>query len=208
MAAHESQSLIVEMQACRSDAFLRWLGPELHAAFGGDPAAVSTGQSRPALAADRARLHPRRCRRDDLSGARHPALPAGAGADRGRRSRWRICRAHGTKGCRRCSASRRRTMRAAACRTSIGTMARSAISRATRWARWRRRSSWRRRGAMCPNWTRRWAGRSVAAARLAARQGAWPRAACSEFNDLLRAATGKPLDPADFEAHLTARYLQ
>ena len=27
------------------------------------------------------------------------------------------------------------------------------------------------------------------------------------FNDLLRAATGKPLDPADFEAHLTARYL-
>ena len=27
MAAHESQSLIVEMQACRSDAFLHWLGP-------------------------------------------------------------------------------------------------------------------------------------------------------------------------------------
>jgi len=27
------------------------------------------------------------------------------------------------------------------------------------------------------------------------------------FNDLLRAATGKPLDPADFEAHLAARYL-
>ena len=38
MAAHESQSLIVEMQACRSDAFLDWLGPELHATFGGDPA--------------------------------------------------------------------------------------------------------------------------------------------------------------------------
>ena len=38
MAAHESQSLIVEMQACRSDAFLNWLGPELHATFGGDPA--------------------------------------------------------------------------------------------------------------------------------------------------------------------------
>ena len=27
------------------------------------------------------------------------------------------------------------------------------------------------------------------------------------FNELLRAATGKPLDPADFTAHLTARYL-
>jgi carboxypeptidase Taq len=35
MATHESQSLIVEMQACRSDAFLSWLGPQLHAAFDG-----------------------------------------------------------------------------------------------------------------------------------------------------------------------------
>ena len=38
MAVHESQSLIIEMQACRSDAFLSWLGPELHGAFGGDAA--------------------------------------------------------------------------------------------------------------------------------------------------------------------------
>jgi len=38
MAAHESQSLIVEMQAGRSDAFLRFLAPELAAAFGPDPA--------------------------------------------------------------------------------------------------------------------------------------------------------------------------
>lgn len=36
MAAHESQSLIIEMQACRSDAFLAFLGGELHRAFGGD----------------------------------------------------------------------------------------------------------------------------------------------------------------------------
>ena len=41
MAAHESQSLIIEMQASRSDAFLSWLGPELHAAFGGDAAVFS-----------------------------------------------------------------------------------------------------------------------------------------------------------------------
>jgi carboxypeptidase Taq len=27
------------------------------------------------------------------------------------------------------------------------------------------------------------------------------------FQDLLRTATGKPLDPADFQEHLTARYL-
>jgi carboxypeptidase Taq len=38
MAAHESQSLIIEMQASRSDAFLSWLGPRMHAAFGGDAA--------------------------------------------------------------------------------------------------------------------------------------------------------------------------
>jgi carboxypeptidase Taq len=41
MAAHESQSLIVEMQACRSDAYLSWLGPELHGVFGGDPGPYS-----------------------------------------------------------------------------------------------------------------------------------------------------------------------
>ena len=37
MAMHESQSLIVEMQAFRSDAFLGWLGGRLHDAFGGAP---------------------------------------------------------------------------------------------------------------------------------------------------------------------------
>ncbi len=35
MAAHESQSLIMEMQACRSDAFLGWMSNELVAAFKG-----------------------------------------------------------------------------------------------------------------------------------------------------------------------------
>ncbi len=34
MAAHESQSLIVEMQACRSDAYLGWLGGRLAQTFG------------------------------------------------------------------------------------------------------------------------------------------------------------------------------
>ncbi len=37
MGAHESQSLIIEMQACRSDPYLAWLGPELHGTFGGPP---------------------------------------------------------------------------------------------------------------------------------------------------------------------------
>ena len=39
MAVHESQSLLVEMQACRDDAYLGWLGGVLRTAFGGDAAA-------------------------------------------------------------------------------------------------------------------------------------------------------------------------
>lgn len=38
MAVHESQSLTVEMQACRGDDFLGWLAPVLADAFGADPA--------------------------------------------------------------------------------------------------------------------------------------------------------------------------
>jgi carboxypeptidase Taq len=43
MAAHESQSLIIEMQAARSDAWLGFLGPRLHAAFCGEAAAYAPG---------------------------------------------------------------------------------------------------------------------------------------------------------------------
>ncbi len=38
MAVHESQSLLIEMQLCRSRPFLDFLSGELEAAFGGDPA--------------------------------------------------------------------------------------------------------------------------------------------------------------------------
>jgi carboxypeptidase Taq len=38
MAVHESQSLLMEMQACRSPAFVGFLAGELRAAFGHDPA--------------------------------------------------------------------------------------------------------------------------------------------------------------------------
>lgn len=41
MAMHESQSLLVEMQAGRSPEFIRWVAPLLHAAFGGDAAAYA-----------------------------------------------------------------------------------------------------------------------------------------------------------------------
>lgn len=39
--AHESQSLMLEMQASRSREFLSWLAPQLEKAFGGDPACWS-----------------------------------------------------------------------------------------------------------------------------------------------------------------------
>ncbi len=48
MAMHESQSLIVEMQAFRSDPFLGWLGGRLHETFGGPGGAVRAGEPRPA----------------------------------------------------------------------------------------------------------------------------------------------------------------
>jgi len=38
MQLHESQSLLIEMQACRSDAFLSYLGPKLMEVFGNDSA--------------------------------------------------------------------------------------------------------------------------------------------------------------------------
>jgi carboxypeptidase Taq len=38
MVVHESQSLLVEMQACRSRAFYEWAAPRLKQAFGGDGA--------------------------------------------------------------------------------------------------------------------------------------------------------------------------
>ncbi len=41
MAVHESQSLIVEMQACRSDAYLGFLGPLLATEYGGEPSAYA-----------------------------------------------------------------------------------------------------------------------------------------------------------------------
>ena len=46
MAAHESQSLLIEMQACRSDAFLEWLGAQLVGTFGGNPAPFAANNLR------------------------------------------------------------------------------------------------------------------------------------------------------------------
>ena len=141
MAAHESQSLIIEMQACRSDAFLAWLG----AASCTRPSAATRRPTRRTISAGCGGACERGFIRVDADEMTYPAhvilrfrleQALIAGDLRGRRPAGRVER----RAARRCSASRRRTTRAAACRTSTGTTARSAISPATRWARWRRRN--------------------------------------------------------------------
>ena len=84
IAMHESQSLIVEMQCCRGDDFLAWLGPQLHGDVRRRRRPVRAAEPLPPLALGRTQLHPRRRRRDDLPRPCHPALPAGTGVGRRR----------------------------------------------------------------------------------------------------------------------------
>ena len=136
MAVHESQSLLVEMQVCRSRAVPRAIWRRCWPRrFGGDGAAFAADNLYRARDPRRARPHPGRCRRGHLSAARHPALPPREGAARGRPARSPTCPAPGTRACASCSASCRPTTAWAACRTSTGRPAPSAISPATRWAR-------------------------------------------------------------------------
>lgn len=206
MAVHESQSLIVEMQACRSDSFLAWLGPELHKAFGGDAAAYQV--------ANLARLWRRisrgfiRVDADEMTYPAHvilrfrleQALVAGdlAVADipgawnEGLRSLLGIAPPDDARGCLQdihwydgafgyfpsytLGAMAAAQLMAAARRAVTGIDAALA------------------RGELSP--LLGWLRTNV--------HGVGSRLT---FNELLQAATGKPLDPADFQAHLTARYL-
>ncbi|MDE2197923.1 MAG: carboxypeptidase M32 [Rhodospirillales bacterium] len=206
MAAHESQSLIIEMQACRSDAFLSWLGPRLLAQFGGPP--------EPYAAENLARLWRHvergfiRVDADEMTYPAHvilrfrleQALIAGdlAVADlpgawnEGMRDLLGITPPDDAKGCLQdihwydggvgyfpsysLGAMAAAQLMAAARRATPGLDAALA------------------RGELAPlvGWLRR---------------HVHGQGSLLGFNDLLRAATGKPLDPADFQAHLTARYL-
>jgi carboxypeptidase Taq len=206
MAAHESQSLIVEMQACRSDAFLRWLGPELHATFGGSAAPyqpenlarlwrrVSRGFIRveademtyPAHVILRFRLEQALIGGDlaveDLPGAWNEGMRHLLGIDPPDDARGCLQDIHWYDGAFGYFPS-----------YTLGAMAAAQLMAAARRAE---------------------PGLDAALARgdLSVLMG-WLRAkvhgvgSLLGFNDLLRAATGKPLDPADFTAHLTARYL-
>jgi carboxypeptidase Taq len=206
MAAHESQSLIVEMQACRSNAFLAWLGPELHKAFGGDP--------RPYQSDNLARLWRRvqrgfiRVDADEMTYPAHvilrfrleQALVAGtlsvadlpeAWSD-GFHSLLGMLPPDDARGCLQDIHWYDGAFGYFPSYT-LGAMAAAQLMAAAR---------------------RDVAGLDAALARgdISPLLG-WLRVkvhavgSLFEFNELLAHATGKPLDPADFQAHLTARYL-
>jgi carboxypeptidase Taq len=206
MAAHESQSLVVEMQACRSDAYLAWLGPELHRLFGGDAAPyapanlsrlwrrVRRGLIRvdademtyPAHVILRFRLEQAMVSGDllpaDLPGAWNDGLHALLDVRPSGDAQGCLQDIHWYDGLFGYFPS-----------YTLGAMAAAQLMAAAR--------------------------RDVPGLDAALGQGelgplvGWLRTHVHGqgsrlgFNDLLRAATGKLLDPTDFEAHLAARYL-
>jgi carboxypeptidase Taq len=206
MAAHESQSLIVEMQACRSDAFLGHLGGELRQAFGG-PAA-------PYGAANLARLWRHvgrgfiRVDADEITYPAHVilrfrlerALIGGtlevadlpAAWNEGMRAMLGITPPDDAKGCLQDIHWHDGAFGYFPSYT-LGAMAAAQLMKAAR-AAVPGLDSALGEGDMAPllGWLR---------------THVHGQGSLLGFQDLLRAATGKPLDPADFIEHLTARYL-
>ena len=206
MGAHESQSLIIEMQACRSDAYLSWLGPELHAAFGGDPAPyaganlarlwrrVARGFIRvdademtyPAHIILRFRLEQALVSGDlavaDLPGAWNEGLHALLGITPPNDAKGCLQDIHWYDGGFGYFPS-----------YTLGAMAAAQLMAAARRA--------------VPDVDAALARGEHAPLLAWLRTHVHGQGSRLGFNDLLREATGKPLDPADFEAHLTARYL-
>jgi carboxypeptidase Taq len=206
MAAHESQSLIIEMQACRSDAYLSWLGPELLATFGGDPAPYQPGNlarlwrriargfirvdademTYPAHVILRFRLEQALVSGDlavaDLPGAWNEGLHKLLGITPPDDARGCLQDIHWYDGAVGYFPS-----------YTLGAMAAAQLMQAIRRA--------------VPGTDAALAAGDLQPVVLWLRQHVHSKGSLLGFNDLLREATGKPLDPADFQAHLTARYL-
>ncbi len=206
MATHESQSLIIEMQACRSDSFLRFLGPQLHAAFGGDAAPyapdnlarlwrrVSRGFIRvdadeltyPAHVILRFRLERALIAGDlavaDLPGAWNDAMGAMLGISPPDDAQGCLQDIHWHDGAFGYFPS-----------YTLGAMAAAQLMRAARNA--------------IPTLERALAQGDLAPLVGWLRGNIHSQGSRWGFQDLLRQATGKPLDPADYTAHLTERYL-
>ena len=206
MAAHESQSLIVEMQACRSDPFLGFLGRELHAAFGGDAAAYEAGNlarlwrrvARGFIRVDADEItYPAhvilrfRLERAMIGGALRVAdLPAAW--NEGMQRMLGVTPPDDAKGCLQDIHWHDGAFGYFPSYT-LGAMAAAPMIKAARAAEPGLDEALAE-GDMAP--LLGWLRRKVHA------QGSF-----LGFQDLLKTATGKPLDPADFTEHLTRRYL-
>ncbi|WP_158747600.1 carboxypeptidase M32 [Acidisphaera sp. L21] len=206
MGAHESQSLIMEMQACRSDAYLSWLGPELHAEFGGDAAPYAPEN----LARLWRRVQPGfiRVEADEMTYPAHvilrfrleqalitgelevPGIPAAW--NEGMQSLLGITPPDDAKGCLQDIHWYDGGFGYFPSYT-LGAMAAAQLMTAARRA--------------TPELDAALARGEHAPLLMWLRANVHSQGSRLGFNDLLRAATGKPLDPADFEAHLTSRYL-
>jgi carboxypeptidase Taq len=206
MAAHESQSLIVEMQACRSDAFLAFLGPRLRAALSVAPeVAAPENLARLWRRVERGFI---RVDADELTYPAHVIL------------RFRLERALIAGDLRVAELPGAWN---AAMKTMLGIVPPDDAQGCLQDIHWHD-------GAFgyFPAYT---LGAMAAAQLMAAIRRAIPdldaqlargdlaammrwlnlhvhgQGARLGFQDLLRQATGKPLDPSDFTGHLTARYL-
>ena len=206
MAAHESQSLIIEMQACRSDAFLRFLGGELHTAFGGDAAVYEAGNlaglyrhvSRGFIRVDADELtYPAhvilrfRLERALIGGALQVAELPGAWNE-GFRALLGIAPPDDAKGCLQDIHWHDGAFGYFPSYT-LGAMAAAQLMRAAR--------------AAIPSLDDDMAAGELLPLVGWLREKVHGQGSRLGFQDLLRHATGKPLDPADFTDHLTARYL-
>jgi carboxypeptidase Taq len=206
MAAHESQSLIVEMQACRSDAYLSWLATLLLETFGGDPAAyVPANLSRLWRRVERGYI---RVDADEMTYPAHvilrfrleQALVAGdlpvaelPGAwNDGMRDLLGITPPDDARGCLQDIHWYDGAVGYFPSYT-LGAMAAAQLMAAAR--------------RELPGLDAALARGELSALVAWLRHKVHGRGSLLGFNDLLREATGKPLDPEDFTAHLTARYL-
>jgi carboxypeptidase Taq len=206
MAAHESQSLIIEMQACRSDAFLSFLGPKLRKLYGGEAAPyapanlarlwrrVSRGFIRvdadeltyPAHVILRFRLERAMIGGDlaiaDLPGAWAEGLQSLLGITPPDDARGCLQDIHWYDGGFGYFPS-----------YTLGAMAAAQLMKAAR--------------AATPGLDAALAEGDLAPLVGWLRVNVHAHGASLGFQGLLRAATGKPLDPMDFQAHLASRYL-
>jgi carboxypeptidase Taq len=206
MAVHESQSLILEMQACRSDPFLGWLSTELVAAFkGSGPAWAPSNLARLWRRVERGFI---RVDADEMTYPAHVimrfrlerAMVAGDLAVRDLPGAWAdetqrllgISPPDDTRGCLQ-DIHWYEGMFGYFPAYTLGAMAAAQLMAAAR--------------AAVPELDRSLARGDLAPLTTWLRAHVHGQGSRLGFNELLKEATGRKLDPAAFEAHLTARYL-